>query len=170
MANDLLRIYLTDHLAGATAGLALARRAARGNARTSSGPVLAEIAREIAEDRVALERLLRSVGGRPSRVKNLLAAAGERAARLKLNGRLRQRSPLSRLVETEALTLGVTGKLALWEALLATHPDGGSGADLASLAALAERARGQRERLEAERIVAARTALATSPQASPGTP
>ena len=45
------------------------------------------------------------------------AWAGEKAARLKLNGRLLTRSPLSSLEETELLRLGVEGKAAGWRTL-----------------------------------------------------
>lgn len=41
----------------------------------------------------------------------------EKAGRLKLNGRLLTRSPLSRLVELEMLRLGVEGKAAGWRTL-----------------------------------------------------
>ena len=42
---------------------------------------------------------------------------GERVGRLKLNGRLLARSPLSSLEELELLSLGVTGKAAGWRTL-----------------------------------------------------
>ena len=42
---------------------------------------------------------------------------GELIGRLKANGRFRQRSPLSNVVELELLALGIMGKRKLWEAL-----------------------------------------------------
>ena len=42
---------------------------------------------------------------------------GEKAGRLKFNGRLFTRSPLSRLEELELLRLGVEGKAAGWRTL-----------------------------------------------------
>jgi hypothetical protein len=56
-------------------------------------------------------------------VKVLLGWGAEKAGRLKLNGELLGYSPLSRLEELEALSLGVEGKLALWTALRRTHGD-----------------------------------------------
>jgi hypothetical protein len=50
-------------------------------------------------------------------VKDAMARAGERIARLKLNGRLHTRSPLSDVVELETLVVGITGKQALWRSL-----------------------------------------------------
>ena len=41
----------------------------------------------------------------------------EKLGRLKLNGRLRGYSPLSRQLELEGLLVGITGKMALWKTL-----------------------------------------------------
>jgi hypothetical protein len=41
----------------------------------------------------------------------------EKVARAKLNGRIAVRSPLSTVLEFEAMMLGVEGKAALWRAL-----------------------------------------------------
>ena len=46
-----------------------------------------------------------------------LAVAGEWLARLKLNGRLRGYSPVSRLEEFEMLTAGIVTKASLWRTL-----------------------------------------------------
>ena len=65
-----------------------------------------------------------AVLGLPVRHYKLSAAwAAEKAARLKLNGRLLSRSPLSSLEELEMLRLGVEGKAAGWRTLraLAVH-------------------------------------------------
>ena len=42
---------------------------------------------------------------------------GEKAGRLKLNGRLFEYSPLSRVVELESLTLAGTARQLLWRSL-----------------------------------------------------
>jgi len=145
-----LAIYLNDHLAGSTAGVELARRAASSNAGNEYGDVLSGLAREIEEDRAALERLMESLGVGRDRVKVAAAWLGEKAGRLKPNGHVLSYSPLSRLEEIEFLLLGVTGKLALWRAL-SEHVD---------LPELEARAESQRERLEALRLRAAREAFA----------
>ena len=62
---------------------------------------------------------MRQLEVRPSAVKVGLVRAAERLGRLKLNGRVFQRSPLSRVVELEVLVVGIRGKEALWAALLA---------------------------------------------------
>ena len=45
--------------------------------------------------------------------------AAEKVGRLKFNGQLTSRSPLSDFIELEGLRLGVEGKLALWRILVA---------------------------------------------------
>jgi hypothetical protein len=154
----LLEIYLADHLAAATAGVALARRIARSNALTEHGGVLRSLAGEIEDDRRTLESVVADLGFRQSRTKEAVAWAGEKLARLKLNGQIRGYSPLSRLVELEALSVGVAGKLALWEALL-TVPQLGERLSGYDLNDLAERARQQRAAIEDCRLGAARQAF-----------
>ena len=89
------------------------------------------------------------------RVKLVLGWAAEKVGRLKLNGRWLSYSPLSRLMELEVLLLGVTGKLALWRALLQLTPDEPR-LDRGELERLIERAAGQLQEVEAlrERAVA----------------
>lgn len=117
--RSLLGIYLNDHLAGSTGGANLAERLAANHRGTDAGPVLEEVSAEIAEDRETLLELMAELGVPVSRPKLALAWVGERAARLKLNGRLMRRSPLSSVVELEAMALGVQGKAAGWRALRA---------------------------------------------------
>ena len=113
----MLAIYLNDHLAGATAAVALARRAASSNRRSRYGPFLEDLAAEIAHDRESLLKIMRALGVGVDRLKVLGGWWTEKLGRLKLNGRLVGYSPLSRLVELEVLLLAVEGKLALWRSL-----------------------------------------------------
>ena len=122
MERRLLGIYLADHHAGATAGLELARRAAQNNRGTETGTVLGGVAEEIAEDRRTLEGLMHTLGLHPSPVKVTLARTAELIGRLKLNGRVFAYSPLSRLAELESISIGIIGKLKLWQALAAAGP------------------------------------------------
>jgi hypothetical protein len=149
-------IYLNDHLAGSTLGVELARRALAENDGNEYGAFLRDLEREIAEDRRTLIAIMQQLGVTPSKAKYAYAWAAEKAGRLKLNGRLRGYSPLSRLVELEGLASGIEGKLALWLAL--QHKDDARLAEF-DLHALAERARSQRERLEPFRLAAAAAAL-----------
>jgi hypothetical protein len=153
--DRLLEIYLVDHLAASTAGVALARRTAESNAGTALGEVLRRLATEIAEDRGTLQRIAAELGVRESKPKNAVAWVGERVGRLKLNGQLRGYSPLSRILELEALSVGVAGKLALWQSLQAV-PALNERLSRFDLDDLAERARRQRAEIEEQRTNAVR--------------
>ena len=108
---ELLAIYLRDHHAGSSAGVALAKRAARNGAGLDHGDELAEIARQIDDDRQALELLMARLGVRPSAVKVAGARAGELIGRLKANGRFRQRSPLSNVPRRSADATPAAGRV-----------------------------------------------------------
>jgi hypothetical protein len=158
--SKLLAIYLNDHLTGATIGLELVRRSAGSNRGSLFEPELRELGGEFAEDRRTLAELMGRLQVGTDRMKVALGWCAEKLGRVKPNGRLLSYSPLSRLEELEALSLGVTGKLLLWRAL-----EQALGADprLAGidLGVMQGRARGQLERIERLRQMAARQALAT---------
>jgi hypothetical protein len=159
-----LDIYLNDHLAGATVGVELSRRAARSNRGTPSGEFLERLHREIVEDRRTLVAVMRALHADASPAKPAIAWMAEKAARLKLNGRVRGYSPLSRLIELEGLEAGIAGKRSLWQALARALPGDSRLAsfDLDGLIARAER---QLEDTRAQRLSAAREALTAD---SPG--
>ena len=114
---DLIGIYLNDHLAGATGGTQLARRAAGGAGGTASSGDLRRFAAEVAQDRATLLQIMVALGIPVRRYKVYAAWIGEKAGRLKFNGHLTSRSPLSSLEELEMLRLGVEGKAAGWRTL-----------------------------------------------------
>jgi hypothetical protein len=153
----LLAIYLNDHLAGATGGVELARRARSSNRGTKWGEALEGICAEIETDRITLERVMQRLAIKRNATKIAGAWTAEKLGRLKLNGRLTGYSPLSRLLELEMLHIGITGKLELWEALQRTQSSRLSQFDLPGLI---ERAESQRETVERLRIDAATEALA----------
>ena len=157
--DRLLEIYLADHLAAAAAGLALARRAARSNTDTHTGDRLRRLAAEIDEDRHTLHRLVTDLGFSGSKPKEVVAWVAEKVGRLKLNGQLRGYSPLSRVLELEALSVGIAGKLALWETLQRV-PDPRRRLRASELRHLIERARRQREEVEELRLEAVNQAFA----------
>lgn len=148
---DLLGIYLNDHFAGATGGIELVRRAARSQRGSGTGEVLERLTAEIVNDRVALLDMMTALDVPVQRVKPYLAWAAEKVGRLKLNGYVLSRSPLSLLVELEALRLGVEGKAAAWRTLreLADHD---RRLDAGRLDDLLARARQQGDTLEELRV------------------
>ena len=155
MDSKLLGIYLNDHLAGSVMGVELARRAAASNEGSELGSFLSDLVADIEADRTTLKSIMDHLGVSENRVKAPIAWAAEKVGRLKPNGQLTGYSPLSRLIELEGLTLGVTGKLALWRTLAATRSDLGA----FHLETLIKRAVARRDGLEERRIEAARAAF-----------
>lgn len=152
--RGLLGIYLNDHLAGATAGVDLFRRAAAPHRGSELGNTLERLLAEVAEDRTALLDMMNVLGVPVRRYKVYAAWAAEKAGRLKLNGHLLKRSPLSTLVELEAMRLGVEGKEAGWRTLQIMADRNGR-IDATRLDGLLTRARQQAETLEELRVAAA---------------
>lgn len=153
-ARSELGIYLNDHLAGATAGAELARRLASSAPEPEVRDALGPLADEVAEDRAALLEIMKSLGFRARSYKARAGWLAERLGRLKSNGHLVRRSPLSTLLELEMLRLGVEGKASGWRTLLelAVHVEG---IDRDGLAELVSRAGRQTEVLERLRVRAA---------------
>jgi hypothetical protein len=152
MDQTLLAVYLNDHLAGAVLGSELNRRAARENRGTALGEFLESLLAEILEDKETLERIMRATGVHISPVKPRVAWVLEKVGRLKLNGRVRTYSPLSRLLELEGLEIGIRGKRCLWQALERAADPRLEAFDLSSLRERAER---QLDELERHRLAAA---------------
>jgi hypothetical protein len=152
--HSLLGIYLNDHLAGATGGVQLARRLARAHRDSADGDTLRRLAAEIAQDRAALLGVMAVLSIPVRGYKVFAAVIGEKTARLKLNGYLTGRSPLSSLIELEMLRLGVDGKAAGWRTLRALA-DRDDRLDAARLDELIARAQSQDDVLEELRVRAA---------------
>jgi hypothetical protein len=153
-----LAIYMNDQLALGVLWREIARRSARANHGTQTGDALADVASAIAEDVETFEELMQRLDVPRQPAKPVLAMAGERLGRLKLNGRLKGYSPLSRFEELDLLVMGIDGKVVLWTNL---RDHAGLGARLPDVDfdALIERARDQRSRLEPFHAQAGREAL-----------
>jgi hypothetical protein len=135
----LLRIYLQDHAAAATGGLELVKRTQGPNRGTEFEQPLAQLHDDIAADRSTLLDAMRRLGVGQDRIKEGASWSAEKLGRLKLNGRMRGYSPLSRVVELEALTMLICGKRRLWDALGQHGEDPRlHGLDFAALAARAD--------------------------------
>jgi hypothetical protein len=159
-ASKYLATYLNDHLAGSTAGIELVRRAATENRDNDLGRFLSSLEREIASDRQTLQELMAALGVGADRKKIVAAWVSEKVGRLKPNAQLLGYSPLSPLVELEALSLGIEGKRLMWVALQEIAGPGFP-LSLARLQELAVRAERQRADVEAQRRAVAAEALAS---------
>jgi hypothetical protein len=157
MGGKELDTYLNDHLAGATLGSELAAQI-WDRAEGTLASVMARVAPEIEEDRQSLVDLMERLGALANPVKQATTWATEKATRLKFSGATSREPDLGLFLALETLTLGVTGKLALWTALEAVAADHPVLAEI-DLETLIARARSQRESLEGERLAAARRSL-----------
>ncbi|MGQ0575226.1 MAG: hypothetical protein ACT4RN_13615 [Pseudonocardia sp.] len=156
---DPLGIYLNDHLAGANTGVEMARKLQDEVAGGPDEAVLGPVGDEIAADVETLRRLMArlDIGANP--VKQATGWIAEKVHRLGVATNARHGRDLARMLAAESLSLGVEGKLGLWLVLIELAPGEPRLAEV-DLAALAERARDQRRRIEAVRSAAARRAFA----------
>lgn len=113
-----LAVYLNDHLAGASTGLARFARAARAHRGSDTGAALERLRREVEEDRSSLQHWMRVLDVPRHRPLQVAGRVVEAVGALKPNGRVVRASPLRTVVELEALLLAVEGKAAGWRSLL----------------------------------------------------
>jgi hypothetical protein len=157
-SKEALTAYLTDHRAGAAAGGELAGRLRDKHRGTAEAPFFSGLAKAIDEDRATLDGLIEQLGLARSRVKETAGWMLERVSRLKLNDRLTGSPQLTTLLQEEALSLGIEGKLALWKSLKAVADDEPALA-ATNFDELVERAQEQLDGLETRRLAAATNAL-----------
>ena len=125
--SDQLVIYLNDHRAGVVGEAALAERCRASNVGTRLGHDLTDHIATIARSRRLLDDLIAQCDGSVDRWKSSGAALAERFGRLKFNGQLTGYSPLSRVLELEALSTANDVRSLLWETCDAIdHPTTGT--------------------------------------------
>ena len=115
-ADRYLAIYLNDHLAGATGALELAVRMMRSHGDDRAADLRGLVA-HFASDRERLRAVMRALHIPESRAKSGGAWLLEKLGRLKPNGHLLSRSPLSDLVELEGAALSLQVNQACWQTL-----------------------------------------------------
>src|SRR5699024_7725652 len=115
--KDLLELYLSDHLTGATAGVNRIERMAEDYIDTPVYAELSTVADEIRSDRELLRTIIEDLGLARKPYRQAVAWVGERVGRLKLNGRVLERSPMTMLLEAEIMRSAVNGKIGGWETL-----------------------------------------------------
>jgi hypothetical protein len=141
MASRSLGTYLNNHLAGSVGALELLQQLKDEDAGTKDGAVLAALYAEISAERQALEDLMAQLGITTSATRQASAWLTEKLTEVKLRLDDPDGQALRRFEALEALSLGITGKTALWNALAiasATAPELGR-RDYARLIAQSER-------------------------------
>jgi hypothetical protein len=143
--GNLLGLYLSDHLTGATAGVSRIQRMAEAFADTPVSADLSRVSGEITRERDMLRELIHDLGVKQRPHRQAAAWLAEHAGRLKLNGRIVRRSPMTMVLEAELMRAAILGKLGGWQTLEELAPD--LGLDPATFARLGAEARTQIEAL-----------------------
>lgn len=115
--KKLLGLYLSDHLTGSTAGLGRLERMAKDFTDTPFHSELAGLAADVGRERELLRRLIHDLGIRQRPHRQAAAWLAERAGRLKLNGRVLSRSPMTLVLESELMRAAILGKIGGWQTL-----------------------------------------------------
>lgn len=158
MADKALEIYLNDHLAGAMLGTDLAEQIRERSEGTPFGDVMTGIAAQVEEDRETLIDLMERLDVGRNPVKQAATWLAEKASRPKFSGLTSGEPEVGYFMALESMTLGVSGKLALWHSLkrVADRLPPIAATDLDELVA---RATLQRDTLDEERLRTAERAL-----------
>jgi hypothetical protein len=145
---DNLTTYLHDHLAGARFATSLLADLEAQNLDDQLAQFASALLSEIEEDKSTLEGVLARLESQPSVIKEASAWLTQKVGRIKfqLNS-----EPFSIFEALEVLSIGILGKLALWNALklLPSDHDAIHGIDLQFLA---DRALRQHDQVEQRRI------------------
>lgn len=111
--SDCYITYLRDHLAGAKFALSLLDDLREQTFDRDMASIAAALHPEIQADRDELERYVDGLGGSAGPLRQAAAWLTQKASKFKLS----LEDPLGRFEAIEALTLGVQGKLALWNTM-----------------------------------------------------
>jgi hypothetical protein len=114
---DLMAIYCNDHLASAAGGIELVIRMIGVHKGTRHEAPLRQLLDELRQEKSDLTATTRALGLPVRQYKQVAVWIAEKASRLKLNGHLVSRSPLSDLFEFEFLASAVRGKRSGFETL-----------------------------------------------------
>ena len=153
---DLLGVYCNDHHAAATGGIELVSRMIGVHRGSHWEQPLAELLDQLREEQASLRAQMAAIGVPVRQYKAWGVWLAEKASRVKLNGRLVSRSPLSDLVEFEFLASAVRSKRSGFETLrIAAERD--DRLDQAELDRLIDQANAQHEWLTAARQEVAQT-------------
>lgn len=115
--RDLLGIYVNDHLMAATGGIELVRRMIGSHRGDQYQQPLEQLLGQLREEKSAHLKMADTLGIPVRQYKQLASWVGEKFARVKPNGHLLSRSPLSDVLEFEVLTSAVLAKRAGFETL-----------------------------------------------------
>ena len=159
MANEHLATYLNDHLAGSVTAIELLEYLQAAYAGNALERFFTELRNDIEADRQELKRLMEQLEIAQSRPRKAGAWIAGKFAELKMRLDDSAHGPLRLLESLDAVELGITGKLALWQALIAAAEVAPALRGALDYQRLARRATEQIERVELRRLEAARAAF-----------
>jgi hypothetical protein len=114
---ELLAVYCSDHIAAAAGGIELVIRMIGVHRGSRFEQPLRQLLDELRQEKSDVEATARALDLPVRQYKQMAVWVAEKASRLKLNGHLVSRSPLSDLVEFEFLASAVRAKRSGFETL-----------------------------------------------------
>lgn len=157
VVTDLVELYLSDQLTGATAGVQRIERMEKDFVDIPVYRQISVVADSIRREKALLQQIIHDLGFDQKPYRQALAWVGERIGRLKLNKRVITRSPLTLVLESELMRAAVMAKLGSWQTLRDNADD--LGLDPAVFAELIEQAKEQISLLDEVHTHARRTAF-----------
>jgi hypothetical protein len=148
--------YLNDHLAGSVSALELIAHWTQLHKGSPLGIFFSQIDTEIRADQNVLRNLMHDLGVEESSLRQAGAWAAEKVGRVRLMIAGGEQGSLGLVLTLEGLIMGIVGKKLLWRSLSAANLAELNGYDFRELERRAEQ---QIDRIEAERIRAARLML-----------
>ena len=158
MADQHIATYLNDHLAGSVVAVELLEHMESAHAGTALESVFAALRADIEEDRKVLESLMNRLDVAQSSTRKATAWLTEKVTEIKLRVDDPAGGALRLLEASEAVSLGIEGKLGLWRALAVVAKEEPR-LRVVDYDRLIERAVDQRDRAEEVRLEAAKRAL-----------
>ncbi|MBJ7601318.1 MAG: hypothetical protein DLM67_15785 [Candidatus Nephthysia bennettiae] len=158
VSKEPLGIYLNDHLAGSVGALELIRNSMSENEGTPLGAFLESLLPDLEADSESLKALMTRLEIKPQPVKQAGAWVMEKLTRLKLENPITGNQGVAKLLALETLSMGIEGKLRLWQSLKEVASDDACFSET-ELDSLVQRAEQQLEALETHRLAAAARAF-----------
>lgn len=153
-----LDAYLNDHRAGATGAIHLIRRMVESGDVPTPRPFLEELADRVEQDLRTLEDVMERLDISRDAARAAAGWVGENVSRLRLSPAVTGSDHLSHLLELEMVSMGIQGKVMLWQSLQQAVGGDSRLVDV-DFAALIERGRRQFDDVLPHRLATAEAAL-----------
>lgn len=153
-----LDAYLNDHRAGATGAVHLIRRMAESDDVATPTAFLEELADRVEQDLRTLEDVMDRLDISRDAARAAAGWVGENVSRLRLSPVVTGSDHLSHLLELETVSMGIQGKVMLWQSLQRTVGGDPRLVDV-DFEALIERGRRQFDDVMTHRLASAEAAL-----------